>query len=257
MDNARTTGCAVGPDPRGPGPHHQPPARPVGRATGIGCVLILDVHPLFSRTLRPALREEGMEIHEVGPADEQVMVAAVEGHGAGVVLLELAVLETAPSAGPSRVRTGPLVAALTATGHPVLAVRGSDDEGPAACAVASGAVGVLSKDLPLPELVDATVRAGTGQPVMSAPEHGLWISRHHERGRRRARIDDRLRRLPARERELLGLLATGRRATDIAAMSGAAPAAVRAEIRSMMATLEVGSQIEAVAMLLESRAEAR
>lgn len=88
-------------------------------------------------------------------------------------------------------------------------------------------------------------------------EHALRLTRHHERVRRRDRIDERLGRLGARDRELLHLLARGRRAADIAALSGTAPAAVRAEIRSMMATLEVGSQIEAVAMLLEARARAR
>ncbi|WP_130291437.1 LuxR C-terminal-related transcriptional regulator [Pseudonocardia sediminis] len=228
-------------------------ARRPGRGNGTGCVLILDVHPMFRRMLGPALHEEGMDVHEVGFDDEQVMLTAVAGLGTGVVLFELA---PASEKVGGRIRTGPFVAALTANGNPVLAVSGHGDESSAAGAVAAGAVGVLSKDLPLPDLVNAVVRAGAGLPVMSAPEHGLWLSRHHERSVRRSRVADRLARLRPREQEILRLLAAGRRSSEIAGLFGTPPATLRAEVRSMMTVLGAGSQIEAVAMLFESRADA-
>lgn len=135
-----------------------------GRGGGPSCILILDVHPAFSRMLRPTLRGEGMAVHEVGVGSHQAMVAAVARHGTGMILLELAL---------SRARvgthTGSLVAALTANGNPVLAVRGHGDEDAAASAIAAGAVGVVSKDLPLPDLVTAMLRADAGLPVVGPP----------------------------------------------------------------------------------------
>jgi DNA-binding NarL/FixJ family response regulator len=59
----------------------------------------------------------------------------------------------------------------------------------------------------------------------------------------------RLRRLTAREQEILHLLAHGERAAVIAEEASVSLSTVRSQIRSILTKLEVNSQLEAVALL--------
>ena len=92
-----------------------------------------------------------------------------------------------------------------------------------------GLLAVLERRLPAP-----TVPGAGG--VRDSPAREPVLSR-------------RLARLSGREREVLELLAEGCRAAAVAERLVMPVATVRGQIRDILATLEVGSQLEAVALL--------
>jgi DNA-binding NarL/FixJ family response regulator len=80
------------------------------------------------------------------------------------------------------------------------------------------------------------------------------LVRLHQRLRgRRHEVTERLARLSTREREVLDQLAAGRGASAIAADATVSMSTVRAQIRSILAKLEVRTQLAAVAMVNEAR----
>jgi two-component system nitrate/nitrite response regulator NarL len=70
----------------------------------------------------------------------------------------------------------------------------------------------------------------------------LWRARQQEDVQYRVRLD----RLTARERDVLGHLTLGRTVGDIAALEVLSQATVRTQVKSILAKLEVSSQIAAV-----------
>jgi DNA-binding CsgD family transcriptional regulator len=84
---------------------------------------------------------------------------------------------------------------------------------------------------------------------MTEAELRYWCGRHRDQERRRGRFARLVCRLSPREREVLDQLAQGRRAVDIASRSMVSISTVRAQIRTILATLEVSTQLEAVVLL--------
>jgi DNA-binding NarL/FixJ family response regulator len=79
------------------------------------------------------------------------------------------------------------------------------------------------------------------------------IDSHRTQESERRTIEDRLERLTRREREVLAELAQGHRAQAVADRSVVSLATVRTQIRSVLTKLEVGSQLEAVALYRRAR----
>lgn len=225
----------------------------VGRTGGTsttGCVLIVDVQRMFSAALQVALCGKGLDAHVVPVVDHDAIVIAAGRYGAGVVLLDLAL---GRDAGGRRIRSAALVSTLTGQGKTVLVVLGRRDDDAAAAAIAAGAVGVVPKSVSLPTLLHALLRASAGLPIMTDIDRDLWLARHRHRDESQRHRTERLCRLSPRERQVLGLLATGHRAAMIAEQCGVAIATVRSQVTSVLAKLEVSSQLEAVALLFEAR----
>ncbi|MBW0103926.1 helix-turn-helix transcriptional regulator [Pseudonocardia sp. KRD-291] len=206
---------------------------------------------MFSTALQNALCDEGLDAHVVPVSDHDTMLGAAGRYDAGVVLLDLA---PARDAGGRRIRSAALVATLSSQGKSVLVVVGRRDDDAAAAAIAAGAVGVVSKSVSLQTLLRILLRASAGLPVMTDTDRDLWLARHRHREESRRDRTERLRRLSPRERQVLDLLATGQRAAMIAEQCGLATATVRSQVSSVLAKLEVSSQLEAVALLFEARA---
>jgi DNA-binding NarL/FixJ family response regulator len=118
-----------------------------------------------------------------------------------------------------------------------------------AAAIAAGAIGQVPKSAPFDALVDTVLKVVAGVPLMSEKERREWIeldaAERAEAGRRAELIG----RLTARERFVLEQLAEGHRAVEIAAASVVSVATVRSQIQSVLAKLEVSSQLEAAALL--------
>lgn len=99
----------------------------------------------------------------------------------------------------------------------------------------AGAVGYLGKDAPLATLMDALRSATTGAPARDP--------------RLRERADAATTKaLSPREREVLGLLAEGRYVQEIAAELGLSLHTTRDYVKTILAKLGAGSQLEAVAV---------
>ena len=236
-----------------------PPARtpaPAGSAgavqsNGAGpglCVLILDVHRMVSTALRTALQGAGLDAHELAVSDHHTIMADAARHPAAVVLVELA-LGADPGGEP--IRTIELIAALTGQGHRVLVVGEHLDT--AAAAIAAGAIGALSKSVPLASLLATLAVAAAGRPLMTDADHDRWLARHHHDCQHAAQRARRLDRLTPREHQVLALMATGHRAAWIAEHFVVALPTVRTQIRSILLKLDVGSQLEAVALIYDTQ----
>ena len=132
----------------------------------------------------------------------------------------------------------------------LLADPGSDvDHRPGvAAAVTAGAVGWVPKDVAFDVLVYRAVRAVQGRPLVAEEDRRRLRHLTRELSSEREAIERRWERLTPREREILGCLQAGTRPAAIAAQSCVSIATVRTQIRSILAKLEVGSQLEAAAL---------
>lgn len=208
-------------------------------------VLIVDDHELFSSTLMIALRERGIEARKMPVARLSQFLAQLSDGNVGLVVLDLNLGRD--SAG-KRIMGSDLVEGVRARGWDVLMVSGSEDEPGLDAAIARGALGSVPKSSAFDSLLKTVLLAAAGEPVMAADERQrrtLAYRRHFaEQEDLRRRFD----RLSVRELEVLELLADGLRAAAIAKRFVVAMATVRTQIRSILAKLEVTSQLEAVAL---------
>lgn len=200
-------------------------------------VLVVDDHTLVAGSIALALRGVGMAAAAVPPG----RVGALCTHPAppgGLVLLDL-------DHGADPVA---LVPGLRAAGWQVLLVTGTSDETAAALGMAAGACGRVHKSHPFDELVRIATRAAEGRPVMSVLERTRLLDLADAVRADARRDHDRWGRLTPREQEIVDRIAAGRRPAVIAEEFVVSLATVRSHIRSILAKLGVGSQLEVAAM---------
>jgi len=208
-------------------------------------VVVVDDHELVGESLVRALRGCGLAACRLAVRSEKEILRGLASRCGGLVLLDLDLgLD-----GESRPINGlDLIEKLRANDWRVFVVSGSRNRSMIAAAVAAGALGYVTKSAPLADLVHAVVEAVEGRQVMSAMERRHWEELHHRAEAARARREERLRRLAPREREVLDLLADGVRVAAIAEKFVVSEATVRTQVKSILRKLEVGSQLEAVAL---------
>ena len=117
-------------------------------------------------------------------------------------------------------------------------------------AVEAGASGFLSKDLPADEILGATKAAAGEVLIDPATLTRLLAQVAREREEQRdamALLDD----LTERERQILQLLAQGKRNDDIAAELYISPQTVQTHVRNILGKLRVHSKLEAVAFAVK------
>jgi DNA-binding NarL/FixJ family response regulator len=100
----------------------------------------------------------------------------------------------------------------------------------------------------------AAVRAAQdGRPVVDAERREQLIALSRRLTAERDVLTTKLERLSQREREVLAMLAQGRRAQAVAEHFVVSLATVRTQIRAVLAKLEVSSQLEAVALYRKAK----
>jgi DNA-binding NarL/FixJ family response regulator len=118
-------------------------------------------------------------------------------------------------------------------------------------AVEAGASGFLSKDLPADEILSAAKAAADGEVLIDpATLTRLLAQVAREREEQRdamALLGD----LTERERQILQLLAEGKRNDDIAAELFISPQTVQTHVRNILGKLRVHSKLEAVAFAVK------
>jgi DNA-binding NarL/FixJ family response regulator len=118
-------------------------------------------------------------------------------------------------------------------------------------AVEAGASGFLSKDLPADEILSAAKAAADGEVLIDpATLTRLLAQVAREREEQRdamALLGD----LTERERQILQLLAQGKRNDDIAAELFISPQTVQTHVRNILGKLRVHSKLEAVAFAVK------
>ena len=209
-------------------------------------VLIVDDHELVATSLVLSLRGEGIAAHHCGSSGgAEGVLAAAAGHAPGLVLLDL---DLGRDASGRRVDGVRLVAPLRASGWRVLILSGSADHARIGAGLAEGAMAWVPKNAPFPTLLAAVGDALAGREVMTRARREQFIALHRRRAGEQDELHAKLSRLTPREREVLALLASGQRAQAVADRFVVSLATVRTQIRAVLTKLEVGSQLEAVAL---------
>jgi len=218
-----------------PSPHPAPDAP---------TILIVDDHDLVGTSLAVALTAEGLRARRATGVDPAGVLAEAATLRPGLALLDLDLGRDRRG----RRRDGvDLVVPLTEQGW-CCVVLSAADRSRVGAALAAGAVAAVPKRAPWPVLL-ANVRAALdGRVVMNPEIRQELIDSFRIQDAERRDIVEKLGRLTQREREVLAELAQGNRAQAVAEQYVVSLATVRTQIRSVLSKLEVGSQLEAVAL---------
>ena len=218
-----------------PSPHPAPDAP---------TILIVDDHDLVGTSLAVALTAEGLRARRATGVDPAGILAEAATLRPGLALLDLDLGRDRRG----RRRDGvDLVVPLTEQGW-CCVVLSAADRSRVGAALAAGAIAAVPKRAPWPVLL-ANVRAALdGRVVMNPEIRQELIDSYRAQDAERRDIAEKLNRLTQREREVLAELARGNRAQAVAEQYVVSLATVRTQIRSVLSKLEVGSQLEAVAL---------
>jgi len=207
-------------------------------------ILIVDDHDLVGTSLAVALTAEGFQARRAAAVDRAGVLREADSLPTGLALLDLDLGRDRRG----RRRDGvDLVVPLTERGWCCVVLSAADRRRVGA-ALAAGAVAAVPKRAPWPVLL-ANVRAALdGRVVMNPEIRQELIDSFRTQDAERRDIVEKLGRLTQREREVLAELARGNRAQAVAEQYVVSLATVRTQIRSVLSKLEVGSQLEAVAL---------
>jgi len=206
-------------------------------------VVIVDDHQLFAQALELALNAAGHEAERVElpvSASTGPLISKVLHRRPKLLLLDL-------DLGPHGDGFA-LIEPIARAGTDVLVVTGTEEPGRWARAVMSGARKVLAKTSPLSLVVGTVDRLLKGLPVMSKEEReellDAWARQREGNEQLWAKFDQ----LTLRESEVLGLLMQGHTVRDVARHSNTAETTVRTQVKSILAKIEVSSQLAAVGL---------
>jgi DNA-binding NarL/FixJ family response regulator len=207
-------------------------------------ILIVEDHMLFAESLELVLSVEGYDVRRIPVPDNSgspgTLLSSLVRLRPRIVLLDLDL---------GRFGDGVrLIAPLAKAGINVVVVTASSDRGRWGEAIRYGARTVLSKAQPLSNILATVRRINEGLPVMTHEEREDLLRTWHQQRSELQELLTRLSLLTARESQVLGRLMQGRTVHDIAVLSVVSEATVRTQVKSILAKLEVSSQLAAVGL---------
>lgn len=214
---------------------------PAGSCEADTRVVIVDDHQLLAQALGLALGRDGVACHVPRLGSTEELLAEISAIGPDLVLLDL---ELGGEIGDG----SDLVTPLILLGARVIVVTASKDDDVLARTLASGASGIIDKELPFGDLCDAVAAASRGEELMSPLARGQILDGARRRRVERSRALEPFRRLTEREAQVLRHLADGVPVGSIARRWLVSEATVRSHVRGILTKLGVGSQLEAVAV---------
>jgi two-component system nitrate/nitrite response regulator NarL len=143
---------------------------------------------------------------------------------------------------------GSLIEPLSRAGTAVVVITGNPDRVQWGECVRYGARKVLNKSAHLNEILATVRRINNGLAVSTADERAELLQLWHTQRAAAHELRHRLEQLTHREQEVLGHLMQGHQVRDIASLSVVSEATVRTQVKSILAKLEVGSQLAAVGL---------
>lgn len=206
-------------------------------------VLLIEDHTLFAESLELTLNLEGYAVRriplpEVGSA--QALLSTVVRLRPRIALLDLDLGHLGDG-----VR---LINPMAKAGINVVVVTASTNHARWGECLLHGARTVLSKSRPLNDILSTVRRISQGLPVSDPAARETLIAEWHEENQEHAAVKARLALLTPREEAVLGELVRGHAVREIASRSVVAEATVRTQVKSILAKLEVSSQLAAVGM---------
>lgn len=213
----------------------------IGTRAGTRVALVED-HSLFAESLEIALEMEGHTVRRIplppGGRSVTTLLPLIFRARPRVVLLDL---DLGTYGNGAR-----LVEPLAATGIHVVVVTASTDRSRWGECLRYGARKVLSKSSPLNDILATIRKVNEGLPVMSRDEREDLLTNWHKQRHEVQAIRQRLEKLTQREGEVLAQLMEGHAVREIARNSVVSEATVRTQVKSILAKLEVTSQLAAV-----------
>jgi two-component system nitrate/nitrite response regulator NarL len=210
-------------------------------------VLIIEDHALFSESLELALSIEGYDVRRLPvPANggsANLLLGSAARLNPRIALLDL---DLGPFGDGVR-----LIAPLVHAGVHVVVVTGSVDKARWGESLRYGARTVLAKTQPLNDILATVRRINQGLPVMDRVEREQLIQFWRDHRENLQVLIDRIQLLTPREQAVLGHLMKGHQVREIADRSVVSEATVRTQVKSILAKLEVSSQLAAVGMAHE------
>ncbi|WP_224392984.1 response regulator transcription factor [Pseudonocardia sp. ICBG1293] len=208
-------------------------------------ILIVDDHELVGSALALNLRAEGEDATFLPVRSAAAVLEHARRGPPGLIVLDL---DLGRDAEGNRIDGVRLVGPLREAGWRVVVLSGSSDAGRVGAALDAGGFVFVPKNAPFPALLSAIREAHAGRSIMPPGRREQFIRLHRDREHERRDLHEKLGRLTQREREVLALLAGGKRAQSVADHFVVSLATVRTQIRAVLTKLEVGSQLEAVAL---------
>lgn len=203
---------------------------------------IVEDHVLFAESVAEALSHEGYLVKRIDLADARATLASVLAcvlrSVPRVVLLDLDLGRIGDG--------GRLVAPLAGAGVSVVVLADGLCRGDWGECLRRGAKAVVPTTGCLDDVLAAVGRVRDGLPAMAAAERAELVDAALRDREETRMLRTRLERLTPREREILGALMDGAQVRDIARTCVVAEATVRTQVRSILAKLEVRSQVAAV-----------
>jgi DNA-binding NarL/FixJ family response regulator len=212
-------------------------------------IAIVEDHMLFAEALEVALSLQGHDVHRMPVTDASLATGQLLS---GLLRLRprLVLLDLDLGSAGSGVR---LVEPLTQSAVAVVVLTGNSDRARWGECLRNGARTVLPKTAPLNQILSTIRLLGEGRPVLTREERENLLTSFHEEKRTLQELRWRLDTLTTREREILGHLMEGRAVREIARTSYVSEATVRTQVKSILAKLEVSSQLAAVGAAHASR----
>jgi len=207
-------------------------------------IVIVEDHVLFAESLELVLSVEGYDVRRMPvPANASspaTVLAAIVRQRPRIALLDLDL-----GGFGDGVR---LIGPLTKAGINVVVVTAATDLARWGEALRHGARTVLPKSRPLNEILSTVRRINQGLLVMDVERRESLLQEWHQRRAELQDLQAKIALLTAREAQVLGELMEGHGVQEIAATSVVSEATVRTQVKSILAKLEVSSQLAAVGL---------
>lgn len=214
---------------------------PTSRARGR--LTIVEDHVLLAEALEMTLTSQGFDVRRVDLGVEEAISTALLLSTILRARPQIVLLDLDLGIGGDGVR---LIAPLARAGVHVVVVTASTDRARWGQCIRHGARVVLSKNHPLRDVVSTVRRVQQGFPVMTAAQRDELLRVFFEQRRVVDELATRLERLTRREQQVLDHLVEGRTVREIAELAVVSEATVRTQVKSILAKLEVSSQLAAV-----------
>lgn len=201
-------------------------------------VLIVDDAELFREALRAAFTQEGFDVVGVA-ADAMSAIDRAREHEPDLVMLDLLMpgmsgLEVVGALQKASPRSRVVLLTASESAEDLLA------------AVKAGASGYLTKDIPLPRLVEDMHDVLDGGAAISPAMGGKLFSAFRDLLRHSGSMSVRRPELTGREIEILGLVGAGKTSREIAEELFISENTVRNHVRNILDKLGLKSRFEAV-----------
>ncbi|MCL8027253.1 response regulator transcription factor [Nocardioides bruguierae] len=206
-------------------------------------VVIVEDHTLFAESLELALTIEGYTVRRFTPGPEATaghVLAGIQRLRPRLVLLDL---DLGPGGDGGR-----FVSGLAQSNTDVVVLTGESDRSRWGECHQQGARKVLPKSAPLEEILGVIKRAQRGLPLLDPGERESLVHAWQAGRAEHADTSRRLASLTPREQQVLAHLMTGATVRDVARADVVAEATVRTQVKSILAKLEVSSQLAAVGL---------